>query len=80
MKNVPARVARLGDLWNWHRLTASCLVCGRRRELRMWQLHSRTPDKARLVDVQARLRCQRCGNRGQCVVLVEVAPPVPKPE
>jgi hypothetical protein len=76
----PKYAIRLGDRRNWHRLTASCLVCGHRREMRMWQLRSRAPDTAKLMDVERRLRCMRCGNRDQCFVVVELAPPAPEAE
>jgi hypothetical protein len=69
---------RLGDLRNWHRLTAKCIACGHRREIRMWQQRSRAPDPARLMDVERRLRCLRCDHRGDCLVLVELAPPAPE--
>jgi hypothetical protein len=64
---------RLGDLRNWHLLTAVCSACRHRRQVRLWRLKARHPDYVRLVDVERRLRCMRCGHRGDNTVLVEIA-------
>jgi hypothetical protein len=70
----PKYAIRLADLQNWHLLTAVCGVCRHRRQIRLWQLKARHPDHTRLVDVERRLRCLRCGHRGEPNhVLVEIA-------
>ena len=69
----PRHAVRLRDLRNGHLLTA---VRGPRRHqawLRLWQLTAGQPGHARLIDIEARLRCQRCGNRTGNRVLVSIA-------
>ena len=64
---------RLQDLRNWHLLTAVCGACRHQAWLRLWQLTAGQPAHARLIDIEARLRCQRCGNRAGNRVLVSIA-------
>ena len=40
----PKYAIRLGDLRNWHLLTAVCGACRHRRQMRLWQLKARHPD------------------------------------
>ena len=69
----PRYAVRLQDLRNWHILTAVCGMCRHRTQMRLWQLTAGQPAHARLIDIEARLRCQRCGNRAGNRVLVSIA-------
>ena len=67
IKNIslgPRSVIRLGDLGPFHRLEAVCVRCRHRRVLRPDDLRRRWPDKARLTDLEVRLVCRQCGQRG----------------
>ena len=66
----PRYSVRLSDLERWHSLTAVCGECQHRRQMRIWQLTAGRPLDTRLTDVEAKLRCQRCGNREGNRVLV----------
>lgn len=69
----PKYAIRLGDLRNWHVLTAVCSACRHQRQVRLWQLKARHPDHVWLTDIERRLRCMRCGHRRNNTVLVEIA-------
>ena len=69
----PRYAVRLSDLERWHVLTAVCSACRHRRQMRLWQLLAGRPPYTHLTDVEAKLRCQRCGNREDNRVLVTMA-------
>lgn len=69
----PRYAVRLSDLRPWYLLTAVCIICRHRRQMRLWQLKAGRPEHAWLMDVEDRLRCQRCGNREGNRVLVTVS-------
>jgi ribosomal protein L37E len=79
--NIPPRYAiRLGDLRHWHVVTVTCPACGHKGRLDAATL-GRTrpgrpslPDHTRLMDLERRLRCRRCGNRDDNRILVTLAP------
>ena len=71
--NIPPRYAvRLRDLKPYHMLTAVCPACGHRASMRLWRITAGNPEHAFLTTVERRLRCQRCGARGDATVLVTV--------
>ena len=74
----PKYAARLADLRNWHVLTAVCLACGHKAKIPMWRLKVGRRPETRLLDVEANLRCMRCGNRSGNSVYVAVAEPEPE--
>jgi hypothetical protein len=70
--NIPPRYAvRLSDLRPYHILTAVC-PCGRKTRKRLWQIMAGLSPHTRLVDIDDRLRCMRCGSRGSAMLLVTV--------
>ena len=71
---------RLSDLQPYHLLTAQCPFCGHKRRMRLWQLKAGRHPATRLQEVEERLRCMRCGSRGEARVLVTVAEPEPEAE
>jgi hypothetical protein len=70
--------ADLDDVYNPHCcsfviiLTASCLSCDHKARKRLWQITAGLPSQTRLVDIDDRLRCMRCGSRGFAMLLVTV--------
>jgi DNA-directed RNA polymerase subunit RPC12/RpoP len=71
--NIPPRYAvRLSDLRPYHILTAVCPVCSHKARKRLWQITAGLPSHTRLVDIDDRLRCMRCGPRGFAMLLVTV--------
>ena len=76
----PRYAVRLSDLQPYHLLTARCLFCGHKRRMRLWQLKAGRHPAAKLQEVEGRLRCTRCGSRGEAQVLVTVAEPEPEVE
>jgi hypothetical protein len=66
----PRYQVRLRDLRGWHILTVACGSCRHKAHLRLWQLTDRRSPDEFLVDVERKLRCTRCGNRAENVVLV----------
>ena len=69
----PKYAVRLGDLRNWHILTAVCPQCRHKARVRMWQFKVGRSDHTSLLEIQRLLRCTRCGNRESNTILVEVA-------
>ena len=69
----PRYAVRLSDLRRWHMLTAVCSSCRHRTRMRLWQLTVGQPAHTWLADIEARLRCRRCGNRNDNQVLVTVS-------
>lgn len=66
-KNItigPKYAVRLGDLGRWHRLQAVCLSCRHSVLLEPEKLKRRFPSHTRVVELEAKLRCRKCGNRG----------------
>jgi hypothetical protein len=72
---VPPRYAiRLEDLRAWHRIEAACFRCNRKRTLKLPAIMRGRPPRTRLVDLERKLRCTRCGRRGDHVLTVIVVP------
>ena len=70
-KNIDACYAiKLKDLRSWHMLTAKCDVCSHTAHLRLWQVTAGQLGNRLLMDIEKKLRCTRCGHRGENVVLV----------
>jgi DNA-directed RNA polymerase subunit RPC12/RpoP len=73
--NIPPRYAlRLRDLRHWHRITVTCPACGHKGPVAATALGHGQPDYTRLIDLERRLRCRSCGNRGDNRILVTLAP------
>jgi DNA-directed RNA polymerase subunit RPC12/RpoP len=71
--NIPPRYAvRLSDLRPYHILTAVCPFCGHKARKRIWQITVGLSPHTRLIDIDDRLRCMRCGSRGHATLLVTV--------
>jgi DNA-directed RNA polymerase subunit RPC12/RpoP len=80
-RNIPPRYAiRLGDLRHWHVVTVTCPACGHKGRLDAAVLGRSRPGRppppghTRLMDLERRLRCRRCGNRDDNRILVTLAP------
>ena len=72
---LPPRYAfRLEDLRAWHIVTAWCVGCGRTVVLAHETLWRGRPRHTRLVELERRLRCTRCGERGTHRLAVTLAP------
>lgn len=52
----------VGDLMHWRAAQAHCAACGHKRVVSL----KRFGRWDRLVDLEKKLRCTRCGNRGVC--------------
>jgi DNA-directed RNA polymerase subunit RPC12/RpoP len=76
----PRYAVRLSDLEPYHLLTARCPFCGHTRRMRLWQLKAGRYPVIKLQEVEERLRCMRCGSRGEAQVLVTLAEPEPEAE
>ena len=66
MTNVilgPRYQLRLEDLREWHRLEVRCIVCNHRGLIDPTQIKHRLSIHTRLVDLERRYRCVKCGNR-----------------
>ena len=50
-------------------LTFVCPVCGHRASMEARALTERVSSKLRIEDIDARLRCTRCGARGQAQLI-----------
>jgi hypothetical protein len=73
--NIPPRYAfRLEDLRPWHLIAAACPACGRRSQIGAALLRHGRPPHARLLDLERKLRCGGCGNRGGNTLTVSLAP------
>jgi C4-type Zn-finger protein len=65
MPIMPPRYAfRLEDLRRWHIVEAACPICRHRAVIDHAYLTNGRPNHTRLVDLETRLRCKRCGHRG----------------
>ena len=53
---------RLSDLREWHVIKISCFGCERVGTLYPTALKKRYPGHHRLLDLERKLRCRRCGN------------------
>ncbi len=61
----PPRYAfRLEDLRQWHIIEAVCWQCNRTAVIRHDVLKRGRPLHARVVDLEAKLRCKECDRRG----------------
>lgn len=70
----PRYAARLENLRRYHIVHAKCLPSGRQSRKRLWELgFGSLPPSTFLQDIEARLRCMRCGRRGESVLLVMVS-------
>ena len=55
-------------------LTFACPVCGHRASMKARALIERVSSKLKIEDIDARLRCTRCGPRGQAqLVTIDAA-------
>lgn len=71
MTKLPPRYAfRLEDLRVWHEVEATCLNCRHRAVIDHARLTQGQPNYARLVDLEMKLRCRRCGRRGGHTITV----------
>ena len=59
----PLYAIRLEDLREWHVLIATCSRCRHAGSVPLARLRRGRSGAQRLVDLQARLCCRRCGNR-----------------
>jgi uncharacterized protein YbaR (Trm112 family) len=75
MPTLPPRYAfRLEDLRRWHLVEAACPVCRHRAVIHHARLMNGRPNHTRLVDLEAKLWCQRCGHRGGHSLIVRMRP------
>lgn len=68
----PRYAIRLHQLRRWHILTAKCCSCSHTRHMRLWEIKGSLPESTFLTEVEERLRCQRCGNKGGNRLLVMI--------
>jgi hypothetical protein len=54
---------RLEDLREWHVVEVRCGGCGRRETIPHRRLHRGRPAYTKLLDLQFKLKCTRCGAR-----------------
>jgi hypothetical protein len=72
--NLGARhQVRLSDLKPYHIITARCPFCRHTARMRLWQLKVGQHPSTWLFEVEERLRCMRCGSRGEARILVTVS-------
>ena len=69
----PRYAVRLLDLRPYHILTASCSHCRHKQTKRLWEITAGMPPHTFLSDMEQRLRCRRCGSRGDARLLVTVS-------
>jgi hypothetical protein len=73
--HLPPRYAfRLEDLRAWHVVRVSCGSCRHKAEIAPAVLTRSWPGYTRLVDLEGRLRCRKCGARGRASLEVELRP------
>jgi rubredoxin len=71
----PPRYAfRLEDLRAFHLVRADCRACGHKAIVPNAALTQGRPGYTRLVDLERRLRCRKCGTRGKTSLGVEFRP------
>jgi hypothetical protein len=72
--NIGPRYAiRLGELREWHIVTARCFRCGHHARLGNDFLTWERSPHAYLADLERKLRCTRCGNRRDNTLSVSAA-------
>lgn len=54
----------VGELRSWHALAIMCAYCTHTGQVRAAWLQQRWPAGRRLIDLEGRMRCHRCGRRG----------------
>lgn len=65
MPELPPRYAfRVEDLRVWHEVEAACPNCRHHAVIDHASLTRGRPNHMRLVDLEMKLRCRRCGRRG----------------
>ena len=64
MPTLPRYAFWLEDLRVWHIVEAACPICRHRAVISYARLTNGSPNHMRLVDLEGKLRCQRCGHRG----------------
>jgi ribosomal protein L37E len=69
----PRYAVRLRDLRAWHLVRVRCAGCGHEGTVGRGMLLDRFPDWTRLIDLEPRFRCRRCGQRGDGRFSVRVA-------
>lgn len=70
---LPRYAIRLRDLRYWHVITVTCPACGHKGRLDAAALGRGRPDFSRLMDLERKLCCRRCGNRQENRILVTMA-------
>lgn len=53
---------RVGDLCAWHKLQIKCFQCDSKAWLYPDKLKGRYPDYSKLIDLERKFRCTKCGN------------------
>jgi hypothetical protein len=72
---VPPRYDfRLEDLRAFHVVRANCRVCAHKAVIPPAALLLNRPGYTRLISLERRLRCRKCGTRGQASLEVEFRP------
>jgi hypothetical protein len=75
MDEMPPRYAfRLEDLRVWHLVETTCPSCRHQAVINHASLTHGRPNHARLVDLEPKLRCRRCGRRGGHTLTVRLRP------
>ena len=71
----PPRYAfRLGDLRAFHLVRASCHACGNKTIIPRAVLRQGCPGYTRLMSLERRLRCRKCGAKGRASLEVVFRP------
>jgi hypothetical protein len=61
---IPRYAFRLEDLRSWHVVEAVCIRCSHRAVIDHARLTQGRPSSVLLNDLENKLRCLRCGQRG----------------
>lgn len=59
----PKYALRIHDLRNWHVLQVTCWKCGHLSLVYPSRLRQRWSGYERLMDIERKFRCTKCGNR-----------------
>lgn len=68
----PIYAFRLKDLRRWHRVSARCFQCCHETVLLIDLIRWDRPEHTRLVDLERKLRCTKCGNRERNTISVRM--------
>lgn len=61
----PKYQVALSDLQGWHRIALGCFQCQHTATLYPGTLRRRFYPRTRIIDIERRFKCTRCGARGK---------------